>query len=85
MIFIHDIYKFIPTYRLTLPGYPTREIIHQIGVALAEFIAMRMSMYQRINNEDIIFTYRANNTIRLYDPGTEVGGHPTLLALNNTH
>ena len=34
MIFIHDIYKFIPTYRLTLPGYPTRETIHQIGVAL---------------------------------------------------
>ena len=33
MIFIHDIYKFIPTYRLTLPGYPTRETIHQIGVA----------------------------------------------------
>ena len=36
MIFIHDIYKFIPTYRLTLPGYPTRETIHQIGVALAK-------------------------------------------------
>ena len=34
MIFIHDIYKFIPTYRLTLSGYPTRETIHQIGVAL---------------------------------------------------
>ena len=33
MIFIHDIYKFIPTYRLTLSGYPTRETIHQIGVA----------------------------------------------------
>ena len=25
MIFIHDVYKFIPTYRLTLSGYPTRE------------------------------------------------------------
>ena len=35
MIFIHDVYKFIPTYRLTLSGYPTRETIHQIGVALA--------------------------------------------------
>ena len=33
MIFIHDVYKFIPTYRLTLSGYPTRETIHQIGVA----------------------------------------------------
>ena len=27
MIFIHDVYKFIPTYRLTLSGYPTRETI----------------------------------------------------------
>ena len=34
MIFIHDIYKFIPTYRPTLSGYPTRETIYQIGVAL---------------------------------------------------
>ena len=33
MIFIHDVYKFIPTYRLTLSGYLTRETIHQIGVA----------------------------------------------------
>ena len=33
MIFIHDVYKFIPTYRLTLSGYPTRETINQIGVA----------------------------------------------------
>ena len=33
MIFIYDVYKFIPTYRLTLSGYPTRETIHQIGVA----------------------------------------------------
>ena len=40
---------------------------------------------QGINNEDILFTYRANNAIELYDPGTEVGGHPTLLALNNTY
>ena len=30
MIFIHDVYKFIPTYRLTLSGYPTRETINQI-------------------------------------------------------
>ena len=28
MIFIHDVYKFIPTYRLTLSGYPTRETIN---------------------------------------------------------
>ena len=34
IIFIHDIYKSIPTYRLTLSGYPTRETIYQIGVAL---------------------------------------------------
>ena len=35
MIFIYyDIYKFIPAYQLTLSGYPTRETIHQIGVAL---------------------------------------------------
>ena len=33
MIFIHDVYKFIPTHRLTLSGYPIRETIHQIGVA----------------------------------------------------
>ena len=36
MIFIHDVYNFISTYRLTLSGYPTRETIHQIGVALDE-------------------------------------------------
>ena len=34
MIFIYDIYKFIPTYRLIFSGYPTRETIHQIGVAI---------------------------------------------------
>ena len=41
MIFIHDIYKFIPTYRLTLSDYPTHETIHQIGVALKiQYIAL---------------------------------------------
>ena len=34
MIFIHDVYKLIPTYRLALSGYLTRETIHQIGVTL---------------------------------------------------
>ena len=41
MIFIHDVYKFIPTYRLTHSGYPTRETIHQnlIGVPKLAIIA----------------------------------------------
>ena len=34
MIFIHYIYKYTPTYRVTLPSYPTRETKHQIGMAL---------------------------------------------------
>ena len=38
MIFIHYIYKYIPTYRVTLPNQPTRETKHQIGVALAAWL-----------------------------------------------
>ena len=34
MIFIQYIYKYTPTYRVTLPSYPTRETKHQIGMAL---------------------------------------------------
>jgi hypothetical protein len=33
MIFMGYIYKYSPTYRLTVSGYPTRETIYQIGVA----------------------------------------------------
>ena len=34
MIFIHYIYKYTPTYQVTLPSCPTRETKYQIGMAL---------------------------------------------------
>ena len=34
MRFIHYIYKYTPTYRVTLPRYPTRETKVQIGMAI---------------------------------------------------
>ena len=50
MILIHDVYKFIPTYRLTLPGYPTRETIHQIGVAsFRPLVASSSTFYPLFN------------------------------------
>ena len=33
MRFIDYIYKYAPTYRVTLPGYPIREAKIQIGMA----------------------------------------------------
>ena len=36
MRFIHYIYKYTPTYRVTFPSYPTRETKVQIGMALVE-------------------------------------------------
>ena len=37
MIFIHYIYKYNSTDRLTLSSFPTRETKHQIGMALLHF------------------------------------------------
>ena len=49
MIFIHEVYRYIPTYRLTLSGYPTGEK-NQIGVALLHDI---VALAIRIIIEDL--------------------------------
>ena len=36
MGFIHYIYKYTPTYRVTLPSYPTCETKVQISMALLQ-------------------------------------------------
>ena len=56
MIFMHDVYKFIPTYRLTLSGYPTRETINQIGVAL------QATTYTQTCNVAISSYYRGSDS-----------------------
>ena len=47
MIFIAYVYKYNPTYRVTLTANPTRETKHQIGMALATSLYLSNDAYIR--------------------------------------
>ena len=63
MIFIHYIYKYSPTYRITLPSYPTRETNYQIGMALGAIFGRLAVLSKRQRLCQGLSSYATHRTV----------------------